>query len=53
MKITLLGVLAAIGVVALILYVAEQLSKADQPRVEPNEPSNNEGSGSAGNQNTL
>jgi hypothetical protein len=53
MKITLLGVLAAFGVVALILFVAEQLSKADQPRVEPNEPSNSEGSGSRGNQNIL
>ena len=38
MRITLLGVLAAIGVVALILLVANQLSKADEPRVEPNEP---------------
>jgi hypothetical protein len=54
MKITLLGVLAAIGVVALILFVAEQLSKADQPRVELNEPSNaSEGSGTTGNQNIL
>jgi len=39
MRITLLGVLAAIGVVALILLVAD-LSKANDPRVEPNEPFN-------------
>jgi hypothetical protein len=47
MRITLLGVLAAIGVVAVILLVAEQLSKANQARVEPNEPfKSDEGSGS-------
>jgi hypothetical protein len=40
MRITLLGVLAAIGVVALILLVADHLSKANDPRVEPNEPFN-------------
>ena len=51
MRITLLGVLAAVGVVALILFVAQQLSKADQPRVEPNESFNiNKDSGDPGNQ---
>ena len=38
MRITLLGVLAAIGVVALILLVADHLTKANDHRVEPNEP---------------
>jgi hypothetical protein len=40
MRITLLGVLAGIGVVAVILLVANHLSKANDPRVESNEPSN-------------
>ena len=54
MRITLLGVLAAVGVVALILFIAERLSKADQSRVDPNEPFNaDESAGSLGSQTIL